>query len=45
MRMIRERNGYGSKEVLARKGVNSGDEGGWVEMSSVAGSLGFAVGV
>lgn len=45
IRMIRERNGYGSKEMLARKGVDSGDEGGWVEMSSVAGSLGFGVGM
>jgi hypothetical protein len=44
MRIIRERKGYGSKEVLARKGVHSSDKGSWMEMSSVAGSLRLSVG-
>ncbi|KAE8448287.1 hypothetical protein EG329_009718 [Mollisiaceae sp. DMI_Dod_QoI] len=44
IRLIRERKGYASKEILARKGVESEDEGSFVEMTSVAGSLRFAVG-
>jgi len=44
IRIIRERKGYASKEIVARKGVESEDEGSFVEMTSVAGSLAFVVG-
>lgn len=45
IRIIRERKGYASKEITARKGVEDAEEGSWVEMSSVAGSLEFEVGI
>jgi len=44
IRIIKEKNGYASKEVLARKGVESSEEGSFVDMTSVAGSLLVAVG-
>lgn len=44
IRIIRDRKGYGSKNLLARKGFGKPDEGSFVEITTVAGSLGFAVG-
>ncbi|KUJ14797.1 uncharacterized protein LY89DRAFT_720265 [Mollisia scopiformis] len=44
IRIIRERKGFASKEILARKGVEESEEGSYIEMQSVAGSLGFVVG-
>ncbi|KAN0101725.1 hypothetical protein V8E51_012235 [Hyaloscypha variabilis] len=44
VRIIRDQKGYASHEVLGRKGVDSDDEGCFVEMSDIAGSLSFAVG-
>ncbi|TVY86712.1 hypothetical protein LAWI1_G008545 [Lachnellula willkommii] len=40
---IRERKGWAYKEVLARKGVQEGNEGSYAEMSDIAGSLRFKV--
>ncbi|TVY24696.1 hypothetical protein LHYA1_G006655 [Lachnellula hyalina] len=43
IRTIRERKGWAYKEVLARKGVEEKDEGSYVEMSDIAGSLRFKI--
>jgi len=43
IRTIRERKGWAYKEVLARKGVEKKDEGSYVEMSDIAGSLRFKI--
>jgi hypothetical protein len=45
IRLIKERNGYAYKEILARKGVDNNGEGCMVEMGNIAGSLRFLVGV
>ncbi|KAE9369413.1 hypothetical protein N431DRAFT_427567 [Stipitochalara longipes BDJ] len=44
LRIIRDKKGYASHEVLLRKGVDSESEGCFVEMSGIAGSLHFVVG-
>lgn len=43
LRTIRERKGWASKEVIARKGVEGEGEGSYAEMSDIAGSLQFKV--
>ena len=44
IRIIKEKNGYAFKEILARKGVENNNEGCMVEMGNIAGSLHFRVG-
>lgn len=44
LEIIRQRKGYASTEVLARKGVDSDDQGCYVDMSAISGSLHFLVG-
>jgi hypothetical protein len=44
IRLIKEKNGYAFKEILARKGVENNHEGCMVEMGNIAGSLHFRVG-
>jgi hypothetical protein len=43
LRIIKEKKGYASNELLARKGVDGDDEGCFVDMSAIAGSLHFLV--
>jgi hypothetical protein len=44
LRMIREKRGFASSELLMRKGVDTDDDGCFVEMSNIAGGLNFLVG-
>jgi hypothetical protein len=44
LRLIREKKSFASSELLMRKGVDTDDEGCFVEMSDIAGSLHFHVG-
>ena len=44
LRMIREKKGFASSELLMRKGVDTDDDGCFVEMSNIAGGLKFLVG-
>jgi hypothetical protein len=43
LRMIREKRGFASSELLMRKGVDTDDDGCFVEMSNIAGGLNFLV--
>jgi hypothetical protein len=43
LRKVKERNGWGFKEVLARKGVDGEKEGCYVDMGAVSGGLTFEV--
>jgi hypothetical protein len=43
LRIIKEKKGFASNELLARKGVDGDDEGCFVDMSALSGSLQFLV--
>jgi hypothetical protein len=44
LQIIKQKKGFASNELVARKGVSADDEGCFVEMSDIAGSLHFLVG-